>query len=150
MESEELLDRLLPSLTEFCEYTSQFIKKVDHEHAADETKSNNRLQIENLFAIKQIIKMFEYLDYSDIHGKKILSNLCLEIFSNSRYVFLYDEVMAVYKLITPNLQSRINNICELISDIKDPHLKIASSENESSSNADSAETNEMTINNEGI
>ncbi len=32
--------------------------------------------------------------------------------------------MSVYKLILPNLQQRINNLVELISDIKDPHLKI--------------------------
>jgi len=33
--------------------------------------------------------------------------------------------MSVYKLLVPSLQQRINNLVELISDLKDPHLKIA-------------------------
>ena len=33
--------------------------------------------------------------------------------------------MEIYKLLLPNLQQRINNLVELISDIKDPHLKIS-------------------------
>jgi hypothetical protein len=43
------------------------MKKFDKEKL-DET-IDERKQIENLFTIKRLIKMFEYLDYSDVHGK---------------------------------------------------------------------------------
>lgn len=132
VESEENLDRLLPSLTEFCEYTNQVIKHiqtVESDEAADgETRKDERLHMENLFIIKQLIKMFEFLDFSDVHGKKTLINLCHDLFSNKRYVFFFDTVMSVYKLLIPSLQQRINNLTELISDIKDPHLKMAAEE----------------------
>ena len=132
--AEECLDNLLPSLTEFCEYTNQVIKHIEHiESEADgdgEERKDERLHLENLFIIKQLIKMFEYLDFSDVHGKKTLINLCHALFSNKKYVFFFDTVMSVYKLLIPSLQQRINNVTELISDIKDPHLKMAGEEEE--------------------
>jgi len=112
------LDRLLPSLTEFCDYVKSVIKKIDYER--DEKANDERLQIENSFTLRQLITMFDYIDYSDIHGKKILINLCHELFSNKNYTFLFDSLIKIYKAIVPNLQQRINNLVELISDIRDP------------------------------
>ena len=54
-----------------------------------------------------------------------MTNLCHTLFGNKNYLFLFDNVMEIYKLLLPNLQQRINNLVELISDIKDPHLKIS-------------------------
>jgi len=83
------------------------------------------MHIEQLFILKKLVKLFEYIDFSDAHGRKTLTTLCHELFANRSYVFLFDSVMSVYKLLVPNLQQRINNLVELISDLKDPHLKIA-------------------------
>jgi chromosome segregation ATPase len=42
------------------------------------------------------------------------------LFSNKNYSFLFESVMRVYRTVVPSLQQRINNIVELISDIRDP------------------------------
>jgi hypothetical protein len=119
--AEEYLDSLLPSLTELCEYTNQVIKHIEHI----ESEEDERLHLENLFIIEQLIKMFEYLDFSDVHGKKTLIKLCHALFSNKKYVTFFDTVMSVYILLIPSSKQRINKVIELISDVKDPHLKRA-------------------------
>ncbi len=48
--------------------------------------------------------------------------LCHDLFSKIIYSFLFDSVLTVYKKLIPNLQQRINNIVELISDLRDPSL----------------------------
>lgn len=149
IESEDWLDRILPSLTEFCEYLRVVMQHIEAQ-MVDESKIEVRLQLEYLFIIKLLIKMFEYLDFSDVHGKKMLTTLCHELFANKHYVFLFDTIMSVYKLLFPNLQQRINNITELISDIKDPHLKIAADKEENEQiNNDEIVEHEMTCIGEG-
>jgi hypothetical protein len=67
LESDELLDRLLPSLTEFCDYIQAAIRKFDSEKV--EKPNENRLHMENAFILKQLVKMLLYIDFSDVHGK---------------------------------------------------------------------------------
>ena len=55
------------------------------------------------------------------------------MFANRNYIFIFDEIMKIYRLVVPNLQQRINNIVELISDIRDPNGNVEIIENESTS-----------------
>ena len=72
------------------------------------------------FVMRQLLAMFAYVDFSDVHGKKTLQKLCHELLSRRDYDYLFEAVMGVYKLLYPQLQQRINQIVELISDIRDP------------------------------
>ena len=121
IESEDNLDRLLPSLTEFCEYISKIFKNFDQERL--EKQNDEKFLIETTFIVKQLFKMFLYVDFSDKHGKKTLINFCEQLFSNKNYLFLFESIMKVYKLLIPNLQQRINKLVELISDLKEPAEK---------------------------
>ena len=112
--AEECLDSLLPSLTEFREYTNQVINHIEHI----ESEEDERLHLENLFIIERLIKMFEYLDFSDVHGKKTLIHFCHALFSNKKYVTCFDTIMSLYKLLVPSLEQRINKAIELIAHVK--------------------------------
>lgn len=72
------------------------------------------------FVLRQLLQMFAYIDFSDVHGKKTLQKLCHELLARRDYDFLFESIMGVYKLLYPSLQQRINQIVELISDIRDP------------------------------
>jgi hypothetical protein len=52
--------------------------------------------------------------------RKSLQKLCHDLFSKKENGFLFELTMDVYKLVLPDIQIRINNIVELIFDIKDP------------------------------
>ena len=121
IEGEDNLDRLLPSLTEFCDYVSKLFKTYDSERM--QKPNDEKFQIETTFIIKQLFKMFQYIDFSDKHGKKTLINFCEQLFSNKNYVFLFESIMKVYKMLMPNLQQRINKLVELISDLKEQHAE---------------------------
>ncbi len=49
-----------------------------------------------------------------------MTQLCHNLFSNRNYAFIFESIMKVYKRLLPSLQTRVNNLVELISDIKDP------------------------------
>ena len=121
IEGEDNLDRLLPSLTEFCEYVSKIFHAYDQERV--EKQDDEKFQIETTFIVKQLFKIFLYIDFSDKHGKKMVITFCEQLFSNKNYVFLFDSIMKVYKKLIPNLQQRINKLVELISDLKEPAEK---------------------------
>lgn len=116
----DYLDKLVPSLTEYSGYLQNVFKQMNEE-SLDQSNEYNRKHIENVFITKQLINMFVFIDFSDPHGKKTLQKLCHDLFANRNYIFIFDEVMKIYRLVVPSLQQRINNIVELISDIRDPH-----------------------------
>jgi hypothetical protein len=64
---EDNLDNLLPSLTEFCDYLCQVLKRYELERI--QKCNDERLQIENTFIIKTLLSMFDFIDFSDVHGK---------------------------------------------------------------------------------
>jgi condensin complex subunit 3 len=145
IESDDYLDKLLPSLTEFCDYIEQSIKKFDADKL--DKPSENRLHLENSFILKQLIKMLLYVDFSDVHGKKMLTNLCHDLFANKNYSFLFESIMKVYKRLIPNLQTRINNLVELVSDLKDPAQTMTQGQkDEDQSTESNLNTNEMNLN----
>jgi hypothetical protein len=64
---EDNLDNLLPSLTEFCDYVCQALKRYELERV--QKGNDERLQIENTFIVKTLLSMFDFIDFSDVHGK---------------------------------------------------------------------------------
>lgn len=144
IESDDYLDKLLPSLTEFCDYIQESIKKFDSDKL--DKPSENRLHIENSFILKQLIKMLLYVDFSDVHGKKTLTNLCHDLFANKNYSFLFESIMKVYKRLIPNLQTRINNLVELVSDLKDPAQPMATQSNQNDQDKSTTESNNLNTN----
>ena len=118
IESEDNLDRILPSLTEFCDYATKFFRAYDQER--EKRPDDEKLQIETTFITKQLFKIFLYTDFSDKHGKKTLVQFCEQLFADKNYEYLFEAVMKVYKILIPNLQQRINKLVELISDLKEP------------------------------
>jgi condensin complex subunit 3 len=139
---DDYLDNILPSLTEYCTYIGEVLKKFDAERI--EFEKDDRHQLENVFTMKQLMNIFSYIDFSDLHGKKVLLSLCQSLFSNRNYTFLFDSVYNIYKKIQPNLQQRMNNLTELISDLKDP-ITVAPTQAESDLNK--SKTNDPTNNN---
>ncbi|RNA41325.1 condensin complex subunit 3 isoform X2 [Brachionus plicatilis] len=114
---QDHLDSLLPSLTEYCAYVEQAFEKIDRERS--ERHNDDLFQLESAFVLKKLIELFKYTDFADAHGKKSLHSLCHKLFSNSNYVIIYSSLIDTYQLLHPNLQTRTNNLIELISDLKD-------------------------------
>ena len=54
-----------------------------------------------------------------VHLRNEVINLCHVLFNDSNYTVLYDTIMCVYKKAVPKLEQRINNLVELISELKD-------------------------------
>jgi hypothetical protein len=52
--------------------------------------------------------------------RKSAIQLCNEILKNHKYSFLFDEVMIIYRLLVPQISTRVKEIVELISDISNP------------------------------
>ncbi|CAF1121479.1 unnamed protein product, partial [Brachionus calyciflorus] len=79
IDGQEHLDNLLPSLTEYCLYFEEAMKKIEIDR--EEKQNDERFQLECIFVLKKLIEMFTYTDFSDAHGKKSLHNLCHKILS---------------------------------------------------------------------
>ena len=61
----------------------------------------------------KIIKLF-----SNIIRNEVIS-LCRTLFKNNNYAILFDSIMSAYKKAVPKIETRISNIVEIISDLKD-------------------------------
>lgn len=116
-DGQDQLDNLLPSLTEYCAYVDEAFEKIEKDRI--EKDNDDRFQLESIFVQKKLIELFKFADWSDTHGKKSLNTLCHKLFSNKNYVIIYETLIEIYKKLHPNLQTRINNLVELISDLKD-------------------------------
>lgn len=127
-DGQDHLDSLLPSLTEYCAYVEEAFDKIDKDRM--EKENDDRFQIESIFVLKKLVELFKYTDFSDSHGKKSLNTLCNKFFSNKNYVIIYETLMKIYTLLHPNLQTRINNLVELISDLKDRSDEVPVKDNE--------------------
>jgi hypothetical protein len=127
IESEESLDRLLPSLTEFCEYIKKVFAQYDQEWV--EKAQDDKFQIETTFVVKQLFKMFMFIDFSDRHGKRMLISFCEELLAKRSFHFLFESIMKVYKVLVPNLNQRIKTIVELISDLRENNMEAKEAEN---------------------
>lgn len=73
---DDYRDKLLPSLTEYCDYLVNVlstIKDYDNEIINDDVDetSNHLKRLENTFVVKNLIKMMTFLDFSDSHGKYV-------------------------------------------------------------------------------
>lgn len=90
------------------------------KYGGDQTSMDALQHANSSFVLRQLLNMFAYIDFSDVHGKKTLQKLCHELLARRDYEFLFEPIMGVYKLLYPSLQQRINQIVELISDIRDP------------------------------
>ena len=96
---------------------------------------DDRQIIENTFILRQLLRIFNYVDFSDVHGKKTLLKLCHELLSRRDNDQLFENIMSVYKLLNPNVQQRINEIVELISDIREPGERQTQKASTTASNA---------------
>ena len=94
------------------------MRKFERERV--EKANDERQQSENSFVLRHLIQMLAYVDFSDVHGKKVLAKLCHDIFANKNYLFLFEPTMHIYKMLEPHIQQRINSIVELISDLQNP------------------------------
>ena len=56
--------------------------------------------------------------FSNIIRNEVIS-LCRTLFKNNNYAILFDSIMSAYKKAVPKIETRISNIVEIISDLKD-------------------------------
>lgn len=120
VEGEEFLEKILPNCIVFCEYIKSYLTD---EHFTEETASEVRM--ENEFIGEQLIEMLKYMDVSDVATR----NELLKLFRN---VIMFDDIadswirciIARLSDLKPEARELLNYVCDLISEIREPTVKV--------------------------
>ena len=109
--AEEYLEMILPELTPFCQYVRKYVMEL----SADDENGNWE------FVAKELIKMTLLYDLGDEVGRKNLRKLVKDILiSNKSPVTFVPSLVEVFNKVEKNPQSRVDQIAEIISELKDP------------------------------
>lgn len=115
--AEDALDTILPELTTFCKYIQDYaLENVMDEGDAQETAVRT---MEKEFVTKQLIGMTMLFDLADDYGRQSLDHLVRELLTSDKIggSVVKGLVEVFGKLHPPN--SRINQLAEIISDIRE-------------------------------
>ena len=121
------LETLLPELTQFCHYIRQFILEhsIHKNDVADseECEDEEAKEVAWLFVAKQLIEMTNVFDLSDEMGRNNLAKLCREILLSRKVTTDFvDPVMRVFTVVQGSPTSRIQEIAEIIAELREPLL----------------------------
>jgi len=109
--AEDCLEEILPELTPFCKYVRKFIFEQGQEG-----EDGNRE-----FVTRELVKMTNIYDLGDEVGRRNLTVLVKDILISDRCkVSLVSSLVIVFIRLEPNVQSRIEQVAELIAELRDP------------------------------
>jgi condensin complex subunit 3 len=110
-EAEEYEEKLLPELTQFCNYVRRYILELE--------KQEDDLNWE--FVAKELIMMCCIFDLGDEVGRQNLCRLIKDLLISSLTPASFiPHLVAVFTRVERNAQSRIDQVAEIISELKDP------------------------------
>ena len=122
------LETLLPELTQFCQYVRQFIlehniHKNNELPDSEDCEDEEAKEVAWLFVAKQLIEMTNVFDLSDEMGRSNLAKLCREILLSRKVTTDFvDPVMRVFTIVQGSPTSRIQEIAEIIAELREPLL----------------------------
>jgi len=109
--AEEYLETILPELTPFCQYVRRYVldlEKVDEDGNWE-------------FVAKELISMTTIYDLGDEVGRQNLCRLVKDLLTSSKTpVTFIPTLVTVFTKVEKNTQSRIDQVAEIISELKDP------------------------------
>merc|ERR1719228_334874 len=120
--AEEYLESILPELSPFCQYVRKYVLELEK----DDEDGNWE------FVAKELISMTTIYDLGDEVGRRNLCRLVKDLLtSNKTPASFINSLVTVFTKVEKNPQSRIDQVAEIISDLKDP-LDVAPAEGHSS------------------
>jgi len=120
--AEEYLESILPELSPFCQYVRKYVLELEK----DDEDGNWE------FVAKELISMTTIYDLGDEVGRRNLCRLVKDLLtSNKTPASFINTLVTVFTKVEKNPQSRIDQVAEIISDLKDP-LDVAPAEGHSS------------------
>ncbi len=128
--AHDFLEKLLPELSRFCTYVRHYVielerpspktSAMDHSHAG-EGAADDEDETTWAFIAKQLIEMTLVFDFTDEVGRVNLGNLCKDLMANKRVPAAFVEpLMEIFAKIRTDSESRIQEVAEIISELRDP------------------------------
>eukprot|EP00092_Neocalanus_flemingeri_P098064 GFUD01125052.1.p1 GENE.GFUD01125052.1~~GFUD01125052.1.p1 ORF type:complete len:1501 (+),score=547.17 GFUD01125052.1:57-4559(+) len=109
--AEEYLEMILPELTPFCQYVRRYVLELE--------KDDEDVNWE--FVAKELISMTTIYDLGDEVGRQNLCRLVKDLLTSSKTpVTFIPTLITVFTKVEKNTQSRIDQVAEIISELKDP------------------------------
>jgi len=109
--AEEYLEMILPELSPFCQYVRKYILELEKN---DEDGNWE-------FVAKELIRMTLIYDLGDEVGRQNLRKLIKDLLISSKSpVAFVSSLVEVFNKVEKNPQTRIDQVAEIISDLKDP------------------------------
>ena len=109
--AEEYLEIILPELSPFCQYVRRYVMDLEK----DDEDGNWE------FVAKELIRMTLIYDLGDEVGRQNLCKLIKDLLTSSKSpVTFVNSLVEVFNKVEKNPQSRIDQVAEIISDLKDP------------------------------
>ena len=109
--ADEYLESILPELSPFCQYVRKYILELEK----DDEDGNWE------FVAKELISMTTIYDLGDEVGRQNLCRLVKDLLVSSKTPASFiNALVNVFTKVEKNPQSRIDQVAEIISDLKDP------------------------------
>lgn len=120
------MDKLLPELSDFCVYIRNYFvdickKREDEDADAPMDEKTVMDDLNSAFVGRNLIEMTSFFDLSDEAGRRNLLKVCKKLLANRNVSIGYVEViMKIYNKVQVKAETRIMEIAEIISDLRDP------------------------------
>ena len=111
----DYLEKLVPELTAFCQYVRHYVMEVE------KSEDNSSW----VFIAKQLIELTSVFDLADEVGRGNLGQLCKDLMAHSKVDTSFIEpLMAIFTVVRSNQDARIQEIVEIIADLRDPDNQV--------------------------
>jgi len=125
VDGEELLDELLPEVSGFCKYIQEYV-----ESCLCGPSSEQDSESQHKFVTRQLLRLMGVVDLSDEVGRKNLCQLLHDLLVLPEIPdSLVDILHARYVDIQPEEPSRIQELVEIIADVRQPMIMIETAQN---------------------
>jgi len=109
--ADEYLESILPELTPFCQYVRKYVLDLEK----DDEDGNWE------FVAKELISMTTIYDLGDEVGRQNLCRLVKDLLASAKTPASFiNALVTVFTKVEKNPQSRIDQVAEIISELKDP------------------------------
>jgi len=116
--AEEYLEQILPELTPFCGYVRSYVFDTSRQEEGGEDIVNWE------FVTKELIHITSIYDLGDEVGRGNLVGLVKELLCSSKTPVSFVPVLVeVFSKVEKSVQQRIEQVAEIISDLKDPLVR---------------------------
>ena len=111
--AEDCLEQLLPELTPFCQYVRHYVLEMEKE---DE-------DVNWEFVARELVAITGVFDLADEVGRQHLVSLVKALLTSPRTPASFiPALVEVFTRVEKDPQSRVNQVAEVISELKDPML----------------------------